>query len=45
MDKISVTRPAISHHDPSCHDNLPAPIKESIQSHDKLSLETFHHLN
>lgn len=44
MYKSSVTQPAISPHAPSCHDNLPAPIKASIQSHDKLSLETFHHL-
>lgn len=44
MDKSSVTRPAISPHAPSYLVEVPVAIPASTNFHDKLSLESFHHL-
>ena len=44
MDKSSVTRPAISPHDPAYHVEVPVAITASTKSHDKLLLESVHHL-
>lgn len=44
MDKSSVTRPAISPHDPSYLVEVPVAIPASTNFHDKLLLESFHHL-
>ena len=44
MHKSSVTQPPISPHDPACHVEVPVAITASTKSHDKLLLESFHHL-
>jgi len=44
MHKSSVNRPAISPHAPSYHDEVPVAITASTNFHDKLLLESLHHL-